>query len=232
MLRIVSAVAFSLALGFAAPALAEQKTWRFDNMKRIGGYAVTVSGEPKIVQSPVGKALQFDGVDDSVLIDGRPLVGKGAFTIEAIFRPEGGKFQQRFMHIAETDPVTGLDALPTGTQDPNPRFMFETRVVENGWYLDAFLNSKQGTKALMFKEKVHPLNRWYAVAQTYDGKIYRSYVDGVLQGESETPFTPHGPGRVRAGARMNNIDHFMGSIARARFTDRALKPEQFLKVKN
>jgi hypothetical protein len=213
----------------AAPAFAEQTVWRFDNLNKIGGFAAKPTGQPKVVDGPGGKALQFDG-DDSIFIAGRPLVGAKAFTIEAIFRPEGGTFQQRFLHIAETDPVTGQDALPTGTNDPNARFMFEVRVEQDQWYLDGFTQSKAGSKALIDKTKLHPVNRWYAVAQTFDGKIYRTYVDGVLQAEGELAFTPHGAGHVRAGARMNNVDYFTGSIAQARFTDRALASSALLKV--
>jgi hypothetical protein len=233
MRRGLRAILIGLVAGAASAAsAAEQTVWRFDNLQRVRGFATEVEGEPRVVDSPVGKALQFDGKDDSLFIAGRPLVGASAFTIEAIVRPEGGKFEQRFMHIAETNPATGLDAAPAGVSDTTPRFMFEVRVVEGGWYLDAFVNSKAGSKALIFPDKVHPLGRWYAVAQTYDGKTYRAYVDGVLEGEAEVPFTPHGPGHVRVGARMNHVDYFMGSIAQARFTDRALPSDALLKVAN
>lgn len=219
-------------VALATQAQAAQSVWNFTILSRIGGLTPKVEGHPTVVDSPTGKAVQFDGKADSLFFPDRPLVGAKTFTIEAIFRPEGGQFQQRFMHIAETDRATGLDALPTGANDPNPRFMFEVRVVEGGWYLDAFVNSKSGQKALIDKDKVHPLNRWYAVAQTYDGVTYRAFVDGVLQAEAATEFTPHGPGHVRVGSRMNHVDYFKGAIATARFTDRALTPDQFLKVYN
>jgi 6-phosphogluconolactonase len=211
---------------------AGQTVWSLDNPKRIGGFATQVQGAPKTVTTPMGKGLQFDGKQDSVFVDGRPLVGAATFTIEAIIRPEGGAFQQRFLHIAETDPVTGLDADPTGTGGAHARFMFEVRVKDGQWALDAFVNSKGGSKALLFMDKMHPLNRWYSVTQTYDGKTYRAYVDGVLEGEGEVAFIPHGAGHVRIGARMNKVDYFQGSIARLRFSDRALTPGEFLKVPN
>jgi hypothetical protein len=157
-------------------------------------------------------------------------VGAKTFTIEAIFRPEGGDFQQRWMHIAETDPKTGLDANPGGTSDPNPRFMFEVRVVKDQWYLDAFVNSAAGSKALIDPKKLHPIDQWYAVEQTYDGKTYRSYVNGVLENEGDVAFTPHGPGHMMVGVRMNRVNYFKGSVAEARFTTRALEPSEFLKV--
>jgi len=228
--RTLFAAAAAVALSAASPASADQKVWRFDNLSRIGGLSPKVEGSPQLVDSPVGKAVQFNGKDTGLFFPGRPLVGAKAFTIEAIFRPEGGDFQQRWMHIAETDPATGLDANPGGTADPNPRFMFEVRVVKDQWYLDAFVQSKAGSKALAFPEKLHPLNQWYAVEQTYDGKTYRSYVNGVLEGEADVAFTPHGPGHMMVGVRMNRVNYFKGSVALARFTDRALAPGAFVKL--
>lgn len=209
-----------------------QTVWKFNNLTHIGGMTPKVEGDPKLVASPIGKAIQFNGKDTALFFPGRPLVGAKTFTIEAIFRPEGGDFQQRWMHIAETDPKTGRDANPAGTADPNPRFMFEIRVVKDQWYLDAFVNSKAGSKALAFPDKLHPLNQWFAVEQTYDGKTYRSYVNGILQGQGEVAFVPHGAGHVMIGTRMNHVNYFKGSIAEARFTTRALTPDQFLKVPN
>ena len=225
-------VLLGLMFGYAlcaSSAKAEQSTWHFDNLQQVGGFKAEVEGQPQLVASPVGKALLFDGRKDSLFIAGRPLVGATAFTAEVIFRPDGGPAQQRFMHIAETDPATGLDALPTGTGDPNARFMFEIRVADGNWYLDTYVKSKAGAQALIFKDKQFPLGHWYAVAQTYDGKTYRAYVNGVLQGEAQVGFTPHGPGHVRVGSRMNHVDYFTGAVAQARFTDHALSPEELLK---
>ena len=123
-----------------------------------------------------------------------------------------------------------VDANPSGVSDPNPRFMFEVRVKDGQWYLDAFVNSKAGSKALIDPKKTHPLNQWYAVQQTYDGKTYRSYVNGVLENEAEVAFTPHGPGHMMVGVRINHVNYFQGSVAQARFTTHALKPEEFLMV--
>ena len=222
--------AAAIFLVATSSAFAEQSLWRFDNLKRIGGMSPKVEGAPQLVDSPVGKAVQFNGSDTALFFPGRPLVGAKAFTIEAIFRPEGGDFQQRWMHIAETDPKTGLDANPGGTSDPNPRFMFEVRVKDGQWWLDAFVNSAAGSKALIDPKKTHPINQWYAVAQTYDGKTYRSYVNGVLENEAEVGFTPHGPGHMMVGVRINHVNYFTGSVAQARFTTHALKPEELLKV--
>ena len=230
MRRKLLAALFCAFLGLAGVARADQTVWHFDNLDRVGGLKVEVEGQPRLIDGPVGKAVQFDGRHDSLLIDGRPLVGASTFTAEVIFRPEGGPSAQRFMHIAETDPITGLDTPADGANDTNGRFMFEIRVVDGYWYLDTYINSKSGGHTLAFPDKRFPIGRWYSVAQTYDGKTYRAYVDGVLQGEADVAFTPHGPGHVRVGARMNRSYYFMGSVAEARFTDRALAPAELLKA--
>jgi hypothetical protein len=219
-------IAAALLCAMTLGARAEQQLWTFDNLSRIGGLTPKVEGDPLLVDGPLGKAVRFNGVDDALLFPSRPLVGAKAFTIEAIFRPEGGAFEQRWLHIAETDPLTGLDANPAGTSDPNPRFMFEIRVKDGRWYLDSFLNSR----ALIDPGKTHPLNRWHAVQQTYDGTTYRAYVDGVLEAEAPVSFIPHGPGRVMVGVRMNRVNWFRGAVAQIRFTDRALAPGAFLKA--
>ena len=223
---LLGVLAISASDGWAQ----EQTLWKFNNLSRIGGLAPKVEGSPALVDSPVGKAVQFNGKDTGLFFPGRPLVGAKTFTIEAVFRPEGGDFQQRWMHIAETDPKTGLDANPGGTADPNPRFMFEVRVVGDQWYLDAYVNSAAGNKALIDPKKLHLINQWYAVEQSYDGKTYRSYVNGVLENEGDVGFTPHGPGHMMVGVRMNHVNYFKGSVAEARFTTRALRPSEFLKV--
>ena len=99
---------------------------RLDN---IGGHKTTVLGQPKIIDSPIGKAVEFDGVDDALVIDSHPLAGATAFTWEAVFRPDGGETQQRWFHLSEQDPATGADT--------DSRMLFEIRVVGNEWYLDS-----------------------------------------------------------------------------------------------
>lgn len=226
-------IALAMLLGASVSATAAMaapdRVWKFNNLSKIGGLTPKVEGAPKLVDSPIGKAVQFNGKDDALFFPDRPLVGASTFTIEGIFRPEGGAFEQRWMHIAETD-AGGLDAQPIGSADKNPRFMFEVRVKDDNWYLDGFVNSKAGSKPLIDPAKTHPIDQWYAVAQTYDGKTYRTYVDGVLENEGDVAFTPHGPGHVMVGVRMNHVNYFHGAVAELRFTDRALKPDEFLKI--
>jgi len=199
------------------------KAWVFDRLTDIGGVATRVEGQPRLIGSPWGKAVQFDGVDDALFIDEHPLAGAATFTIEALFRPDGGAFEQRWLHLASDE----SEAPAPGGGTPGTRFLFEIRVVGTEWYLDAFARGPGYNQALMYADKLHPVGRWFHVAQTFDGSIYRSFVNGVLQGEAPLAFTPQGPGRSSVGVRMNKVNWFNGAVREARFTPRSLAPSEF-----
>ncbi len=205
----------TLALGLALTAAAPpgQIVWTFDRLGWVGGLRAEVEGAPTTVQSPLGKATAFDGVDDALFVAWHPLAGARTFTFEAVFRPDGGPFEQRWFHLAS---------------DATTRILFEVRVVEgNKWYLDAFARGPGYNQPLMFPDKLYRTGCWYHVAQVYDGKTYRSYVNGDLQGEAEIQYQPQGPGRASVGVRMNRVDYFKGAVREARFTHRALGPSEF-----
>lgn len=202
-------------------------TWRLDRLDRMAGLPLKVDGDPRLIPTPAGRAIAFDGVDDGLFAPIHPLAHAESFTIEAIFRPDGGAFEQRWLHLAEAD-----TAAPPGYDPPvqpnGPRFLFEIRVVGGGWYLDAFAAGPGYRQALMAPDKLHPVGRWYHVAQSFDGRTYRSYVNGVVQAEAPVAFVPQGPGYTSIGTRINRRSHFKGAIYAFRFTRRALTPEQFM----
>jgi putative heme-binding domain-containing protein len=197
-------------------------TWRFDRLENIGGHKTTVLGSPRIIDSPAGKAVEFDGVDDALFIDTHPLAGAETFTFEAIFRPDGGQVEQRWFHLSETDPNTGADT--------DNRMLFEIRVAGDQWFLDSYNQSGTESKALMNRKALHPLGRWYHVASVYDGSEFRNYVDGVQEGSAMIRLAPHGPGHTSVGVRINKVFYFKGAVAVARFTPRALPVSEFLKA--
>jgi hypothetical protein len=82
----------------------------------------------------------------------------------------------------------------------------------------------------MFKDKRHSIREWYHVAQTYDGTFFRSYVNGVLQGQAEIVFKSQGDGAASIGARINRRSYFKGAVRQARFTHHALTPDRFMTV--
>jgi hypothetical protein len=171
----------------------------------------------------VGKAVEFNGVDDALFVDVHPLAGAETFTWEIVFRPDpGGAPEQRFFHLQEKDPKTG--------EDTATRMLSEIRVIDGRWCLDSFALAGDQSRALLNRERLHPLGAWYRVAMVYDGHELRNYVDGVLEGSGELHLSPQGPGHSSIGVRINKVDYFKGAVALARMTRAALPPAEFLKL--
>jgi hypothetical protein len=193
-----------------------RELWTFDRLDRLGDHPTTVLGDPRVVDTAVGKAIEFDGVDDAMFVDVHPLAGAETFTWEAIFRPDGGRTEQRWFHLQEA-----------GTDN---RMLFEIRVIEGRWCLDSYGHSGEAQKALMNRGSLHALGAWYHVAAVYDGREFRNYVNGAQEGAAEIRLAPQGPGRSSIGVRVNLVDYFKGAIHLASFTRRALPASEFLRV--
>lgn len=191
------------------------EVWKFDRLDRLGKHKTRVEGDPRVVATAKGRAIEFDGQDDALFVDVHPLTGAKTFTWEVIFRPaSGGRAEQRFFHLQEAGVQT--------------RLLFETRLIDGKWCLDSFAASSTGSKALIDRTKLHSLDEWHHVAMVYDGKEFRHYVDRKLQGSSEVSLAPQGKGTSSAGVRINRVDYFKGAIREARMTPRALEPAAFL----
>jgi Concanavalin A-like lectin/glucanases superfamily len=108
--------------------------------------------------------------------------------------------------------------------------LFEIRVIDGRWCLDAFNHTGQAEKALLNRQNLHELGRWFHVAAVYDGREFRSYVNGVQDGAAEIRLAPQGQGRTAVGMRMNKSFYFKGAVRMARFTRRALALAEFLNL--
>jgi hypothetical protein len=198
-------------------------TWRFDQLGSIDGHPTTVLGHPQLIETPYGKAIQFNGVDDALFVDVHPLAGASTFTWEVIFRPDAdGQEAQRFFHLQEVDQATG--------QDTDNRMLFETRVMNGQWCLDSFATTNGQSKTLLDCTLLHPAGEWFSLTAVYDGKVFSNYVDGVLQGSGDVHLVPQSAGRTSIGTRINKTFYFKGAVLMARMTPRALAPNEFLKV--
>jgi hypothetical protein len=225
---MIPALSFLLSAGCALRALEnreniekeipmKQVTWNIDNLESIGGHKTAIEGAPRVIESPGGKAVEFDGVDDAIFVEASPLAGAKAFTAEVVFCPyPGGMKEQRFFHMQENS--------------SDNRIMFEIRLTDdNRWFLDTFIKMGEENHTLYAEESTHPVGPWYHAAIVVDGKEMRHYVNGVQELSQEIAFLPHGEGRTSIGVRINRVCWFKGAIRKARFTDRVLSPEEFMK---
>lgn len=207
----------------AGTAAAHEEVWQFDNTASIGGHPTEVLGHPKVIDSPYGKAVEFNGVDDALYVVVHPLAGVSAYTWEVIFRPDAdGAQAQRFFHLQEQDPATG--------KDTDNRMLFEIRIVDGQWCLDSFATTAGQHLTLLNCKILYPLGKWYRVTAVYDGKELRNYVNDELQGAGPLTMGPQGPGRTAVGMRVNKTFYFKGAILMARMVPGVLPPDQFLKM--
>jgi hypothetical protein len=114
--------------------------------------------------------------------------------------------------------------------------MFALRIVDGKWCLDTVgidagpEANKHGVIMVCDAAHLHPLDRWYAIAATYDGKTLRGYVNGELQGEVDASLAPLPSGTTSVGTRIDKRDFFTGDVYSARFTPSVLPAAAFLKA--
>jgi hypothetical protein len=166
MIKFLKLVTMSLTLnlGLAADESAPSQTWILDNLDEIGGHRVTVAGNPKVISTAHGKAIEFNGVDDALFLEVNPLAGMDTFTVEVIFRPYAdGPKEQRFFHMQEVD--------------SGNRVLFETRLLDNNrWFSDTFVQSNLINNVIYAEDKTHQLDRWYHDAIVVDGANFINYI--------------------------------------------------------
>jgi acetyl esterase/lipase len=192
--------------------------WRVDNLQAIGGHAVTVLGNPRVVATDIGPAVAFDGEDDGVFLDVNPVAGLSKFSIEILFQPSaGGSEEQRFLHFE--DPSAGNRALIELRMRPDSQ-----------WALDTFLRSQEKGLTLLDRDRVHPAGAWHVAALTYDGRTMRHFVNGRLELSGEHHVAPMGAGRASIGVRQTRVSWFKGLIHSIRITPDALPADRLMTV--
>ncbi|MBQ1937268.1 MAG: LamG domain-containing protein [Bacteroidales bacterium] len=175
-------------------------------------------GNPQIIETALGPAVEFNGVDDGAFLADVPVKGMEEVTVEMIFKPYGNAtFEQRFMHMGAYS---------------GARIMFESRVnPDNTWYFDAFvhLGEKAKSKALIVPELTHPTDQWYNLTLVAGKSGIKSYVNGVLQAEDSLAYEPViNEGATSIGVRQNKVCWFKGAILKVRVTEGILEPKDFL----
>ena len=192
--------------------------WRLDDVRVVGGHAVTTAGTPRVVDTDLGKAVEFNGTTDGLFLDVNPLAGLARFTIEVLFWPApDGALEQRFVHFEEAK--TGNRALIELRLLPEPSF-----------YLDTYLRFGATGLTLAEPGKIHRPAAWHAAALVYDGKTMTHYVDGVPELSGDVSFSPLGTGTSSIGVRQNRVSWFKGRIHTVRVTPAPLDASRLLKT--
>jgi oligogalacturonide lyase len=189
-------------------------TWTLDSVEKVGSHRPELLGQPRVIETPIGRALEFDGVDDGLIVPVNPLAGAQAFTIETVFRPDaGGEKAQRFLHVQEVE---------------DHRILIETRLPDAGtWFLDSFIKAGVPEKTLQSRSRTHPLGQWYHAALVYEKGRMRHFIDGVEEMTGDVEYTPMKGGQVSLGVRLNRVFWFKGAMRSVRFCTRALAPDEF-----
>ena len=199
--------------------------WDISNLEEIGGHAVTIFGDPVVVATDLGDAVEFDGVEDQLLVDFNPLVDAKEFTIELVFWPAASYpdyTEPRFVHIQDPEDPEGK------------RVMMELRInANNHGSLDGFMKTDRGGLTPIDESLVQPTETWHHAAITFSDSTFTTWFNGLkeLSGTcrySESMVNP--AGKTSLGARMNQVAHFSGRIKTLKISHACLEPEQFLSI--
>lgn len=216
-IKLLISFCLIIILGCSKSDKKEDNDWIIADFLLEKSNEISISGLPKLVDSPFGKAVSFDGVDDAIFLDKQPLKNAISFTVEMIFNPSksNAPFEQRIVHIGE---VSG------------DRMLLEIRAKDNYWYFDGFVASTKNKKALIDEQLKHPLGEWQHVALVVTPNSLATYVNGIKELQSPFVFTPIHTGKTSLGVRLNKKSWFKGSIYRLRITPKALEPNNFISL--
>ncbi|HQE33464.1 MAG TPA: LamG domain-containing protein [Flavobacterium alvei] len=188
--------------------------WIIADLLRQKSNTIGISGNPKIVSSPFGDAVSFNGTDDAIFLNELPLQSLQEFTVEMLFKPElNGQFEQRILHIGESK---------------GDRMLLEIRALENNWYFDGYAASGTNKKTLIDEKLIHPLEKWYHVAFVVTSKSRATFVDGKQELREDFPFSPIQTGQTSIGVRMSKINWFKGAIYKIRIIPKEVNPKDFI----
>lgn len=189
--------------------------WEINSLDSIGGFPVTIYGDPLVIETEDGNAIEFDGIDDGLLIESNPLASATEFTVEVIFKPyPGGPDEQRFVHFQ---------------QDDDNRALIELRLTpEDNWFLDTFIKSGSSSCALYSDSYYHETSKWWHACLVYKDNVMTHYVNGVKELSDSVAFREVNSGKTSLGVRQNLVSWYKGAIKTLKVTHKALSPEDFM----
>jgi hypothetical protein len=193
--------------------------WNLDRLGDIGGHSTTKLGQPVLAETPFGRGIIFNGIEDGLIVRSNPLDSAAAFTIEIIFWPDFSEpmnVEQRFLHIQNPD-------------NENRRVLIELRhAANNEWFLDTFIKSEESSCTLYADAFRHRAGNWYHAALVYENGTMKHYVDGREELSGRVKYVPIESGHTAIGVRMNRRFWYKGAIRTIKVTRCALPPGEFL----
>lgn len=172
-------------------------------------------------QTPAS-GLDFDGVDDLVIIPVRPNLNiSSAITIETWIYPTKGSGIQNVISKSSGTSNTGYIFPRT----------YGSAINNSAWKnLDflLYINNSTGWQTLSVPYTTDPsglykLNQWHHVAATYDGSEMRIYIDGILKGSKifyGTIIVNNNP--LAIGGHPGFTEYFRGKVDEVKIWNRAL----------
>jgi hypothetical protein len=168
----------------------------------------SIAGATRTASGRFGRALSFDGVDDSVTIVDAPVLDLSTgMTLEAWVNPRA---LSGWRTVLMKESADGL-AYALYAHDNAPRSAAYVRVAGSGGD-----ESAAGSTAL-------PLDTWTHLAATFDGAHVRLYVNGALVGTRAVAGTLLVTSRpLRIGSNLVWGEYFNGRLDEIRVYNRAL----------
>ncbi len=192
--------------------------WLFDENQGITAKDASGNGHDgkiigaKWVQGKIGTALEFNGDGNIVEIPHDKVFDLTEYTISAWVKTEPtGKWQT----VIGKEPVAG-----------NPR-NYGIFIAGNTNLLGVNYTTGGAWKTA-FSKTVAADGKWHHVAATFDGKVLRAYMDGVMEGETKTEIPPdHNTEPVRIGRWGNpRGDYWSGVLDEVAMFSQALTEDE------
>jgi hypothetical protein len=201
--------------------------WKMNSLTQIGGHGIEVMGNPQIVDTELGPAMEFSGENERIVVDANPVADAKEFTIEVLLKPDAGinkENQPRFIHIQDPD-------------DPaEKRILLELRVNGNDQvYFDGFIKTDKAKLTLIDETKTHPSNEWIHAALVFSNQTMSTYINGKpeLTGSLEYDLSIINPtGKTSIGGRMDQRNWYKGLIHSMKISHKALSPDEFMSIQD